>query len=102
MALVGVVAISVTPVRMMMIGWDTCSRLDIAPLLFECHPAAGNPVMLEECTGREMGFAIAQTRQWLQQSADCKSPKFLFWGDKLERPEIEEAKDAEVQAAPTS
>ena len=73
--------------RYMMIGWDTCSRLDQAPILFECHPAAGDPEMLKACTGREMGLAIASTRDWIQRVNDCDTPR--LFGKQTQEPEIE-------------
>ena len=87
--------------RYMMIGWDTCSRLDQAPLLLECHPAAGDPEALEACTGREMGLAIANTRDWTQRVIDCKTPRLFGKRGPDEETEAE-AEDAEVQNTPTS
>lgn len=103
-----VLALAIIPTwsaaRYAMIGWDTCSRIDQTPLMFECHPGAGDPEMLETCTGREMGLAIANTREWTQQVQDCRTPK-LFGGmlDRAEPDEetIEEDQDNGTISEPT-
>lgn len=103
-ALALALALSIYPLllgtRYMMIGWNTCSRLDQAPLLFECHPGAGDPEMLELCTGREMGIAIASTREWLQHGLDCDMPR-LFGGSRLKQAEQDETTEESADVAET-
>ena len=60
--------------RYIMIGWDTCSRNGPAPMLVECIPGISDPEVWNECTGRELGYALMEARDWRTRKQDCRTP----------------------------
>lgn len=87
-----------------MIGMDTCSRNGPAPMLIECVPGISEPEVWQACTGREMGFAIAEAREWRTRAVDCRTSHILsginLWSDEAET--SEEVADEPVETHSTA